>query len=106
MTSRPLCPHCGATPAGCDSLRCPRGSVVLSPLPRPRPRHGWARPVRQDATTWAATGPGWGSRMTAAAIWVECIEPGCPNGIRFRLEHRENFLDRFLCPDHCHQEEA
>ncbi|WP_155991925.1 hypothetical protein [Nocardioides sp. URHA0032] len=37
---------------------------------------------------------------TPAPVWIECLEPGCPNGIGVHWRHAENFTDRFYCPDH------
>lgn len=33
-------------------------------------------------------------------VWIDCQEPGCPNGIGVHWRHVHNFEGRFYCPDH------
>jgi len=35
-----------------------------------------------------------------AAVWIECQEIGCPNGIAVHWRHVRNFEDRYRCDDH------
>ncbi len=32
--------------------------------------------------------------------WVDCAEPGCPNGMPIQWRHVRNFEGRFYCDEH------
>jgi len=94
---------CGNAPQGARGARGapPPGSLSVRieeerrENPSSQGLKGEKQESRRSAGTTGTTGtPGQGN------AWIECAEPGCPNGIGVHWRHVENFRGRFICPNH------